>query len=138
MITLRAKDVMDKRVVLVERTEPVSKALRMMLDSGIWSVVVTDGGRPTAVLTERDFVRMCLVRGCEGALSIPAGDVATSPLVTCEPDDAVGRVWRLMVEHNVRRVYVVDNGAIVGRVTQTGLFHKLLETFIALSQMMSP
>ncbi|HEU16703.1 MAG TPA: CBS domain-containing protein [Nitrososphaeria archaeon] len=137
-ITLRAKDVMDKRVVLVDRSEPVSSALRRMLDSGIWSVVVTDEGRPTAVLTERDFVRMCLIRGCEGALSVPAGDIATSPLVTCGPDDPVGYVWKLMVERSVRRVYVVDDGAIVGRVTQTGLFQKLLETFIALSQLVSP
>ncbi|MGC8969053.1 MAG: cyclic nucleotide-binding/CBS domain-containing protein [Conexivisphaera sp.] len=138
VISLRARDVMDKRVIVVERSEPVSSALRKMLEAGIWSVVVAEAGRPVGVLTERDFVRMCLVRGCEGALSVPAGDVATSPLVTCGPEDPIGQVWRLMVERSVRRVYVVDGGEIIGRITQTGLFQKLLEAFITLSQLVSP
>ncbi|MFP3283416.1 MAG: CBS domain-containing protein [Nitrososphaeria archaeon] len=137
-VSLRAKDLMDTRVMVIERSEPVGSALRSMLDSGVWSVVVAEGGRPVGVLTERDFVRMCLVRGCDGALSVRAGDVATSPLVTCGPEDSVGEIWRLMVENNVRRVYVVSGGNIVGRITQTGLFRKLLEAFIALSQLVSP
>ncbi len=138
VISLRAKDVMDTRVIVVDASEPVGKALREMLGAGVWSVVVSDKGSPVGVLTERDFVRMCLARGCEGALSVPAGEVATSPLVTCGPEDPVGHVWRLMVEHSVRRVYVVDEGRIVGRITQTGLFQKLLEAFITLSQLMAP
>ncbi|MFP3401348.1 MAG: 3-dehydroquinate synthase II [Nitrososphaeria archaeon] len=64
----------------------------------------------------------------EGAPSIQVGEVATSP---------VGTAWKPMAEHNVRRVYVVEGGAIVGRVTQTGLFQKLLEAFLTLPQLVS-
>jgi len=40
-----------------------------------------------------------------------------------------------MVEKKIRRVYVVEEGKIIGRVTQTGLFQKMLEAFMAMMEL---
>gem|GEM_PF-1917744 len=115
-------------VRVVDRSEPVGSALRRMLNSGVWSVVVSEGGKPVGVLTGRDFVRTRLLRGCDGAPPIPVGEVATSP---------VGTAWKLMAEHNVRRVYVVECRLILRFRSNTELFQKLIGAFLTLPQLVS-
>jgi predicted transcriptional regulator len=44
-----------------------------------------------------------------------------------------GEALQTMIEKNVRRLYVVEGGKIIGRVTQTGLSRNLLDVMIALA-----
>jgi CBS domain-containing protein len=62
-------------------------------------------------------------------------DIMSCPLITIGPDASFGEAWRLMVEKNIRRVYVVEEGKIIGRVTRTGLFQKLLDAVLALASL---
>jgi predicted transcriptional regulator len=39
----------------------------------------------------------------------------------------------LMADKNVRRIYVVEKGKIIGRLTQTGVFAQMLNIMMALS-----
>ena len=131
---LKARDVMDTKVVYVDKGISMGEVMKRMVENGVWSVVVTDKGLPTGVVTDRDFIRRCLVKGCINPLATPAGDIMSSPLITCSPEEPAGNVWKIMVEKQIRRVYVVEEGEIIGRVTQTGLFQKMLEAFLALAQ----
>lgn len=134
--TLRARDVMDRDVVFVEKGTPVIEAIRRMVENGVWSVVVIDKGLPVGVLTERDFIRRCLLRrSYSNPMQVPVEEIMSSPLITVGPEEPVGNVWRLMVEKKIRRVYVVEEGKIIGRVTQTGLFQKMLEAFMAMMEL---
>ena len=60
-------------------------------------------------------------------------EIMSSPLITIAPDATLGEAWSLMTEKEVRRLYVIEGGKIIGRVTQTGLFNKMLELVLALS-----
>jgi len=131
-ITIRVKDVMDENVFTVEADEPVRRALETMLDKGVWSVIVSDKGLPVGVITERDVIRRCIMKG-KDIDKTKCRDIMSSPLITIEPDKPLSHVWTLMTEAGVRRIYVVQEGKIIGRVTQTELFNKLLELVLALS-----
>ena len=60
-------------------------------------------------------------------------EMMSSPLITIDPDAAVGDAMKLMVEKNIRRLFVVEKGKIAGRVTQTGLFERMLAVMTDLS-----
>ncbi len=126
------RDVMDTDVYTVEADEPVKKALDTMLEKGVWSVVITDKGLPVGVITDRDILRRCIGKGLD-LEKTTCREIMSSPLITISPDATLGEAWSLLSETKVRRAYVIEKGKIIGRVTQTGLFNKLLELVLALS-----
>jgi CBS domain-containing protein len=46
------------------------------------------------------------------------GEIATTQLVTVEPDAPIGKVTELMAQHRIRRVPVVERGELIGMVSQ--------------------
>jgi predicted transcriptional regulator len=62
-------------------------------------------------------------------------EIMTSPLITISPDAHIGEVMEKMVEKGIRRVYLVENGKVTGRITQTMLFEDSLNVMESLSSM---
>ena len=133
-VTVRVRDVMDEDVVFLEANETVMKAVQTMLEHGVWSLVITREGLPVGVVTERDIIRRCISKGHDPE-RLKVGDIMSSPLITIEPDAPIGEAMRLMTLKNIRRLYVVEGGKIIGRITQTGAFRYLLDVLMALSQL---
>lgn len=131
-ITVRVKDVMDKNVVMVDANDSVIDALKKMLQAGVWSVVVEKNGLPEGVITERDILRRCVVKGLN-LEKVRCEEIMSAPLLTIDPDASLGEAMRIMTEKKVRRLYIVEGGKIIGRVTQTGLFENILNIMMALS-----
>jgi CBS domain-containing protein len=87
-------------------------------DVGFVPVVESrDTRRPIGVVTDRDLVLRLIA--CERAPRLAiAGELMSQSIVTCRPDDDVAEVERLMKEHQLRRLLVVDeHGSLVGVVT---------------------
>lgn len=131
-ITIKVKDVMDKNIFFVDVDDPVKKALETMIKNDVWSVVVSDKELPVGVITERDIIRRCIIPG-KSLDTCKCREIMSSPLITIDPDKPLSHAWMMMTEAKVRRIYVIDKGKIIGRITQTGLFNKLLELVLALS-----
>jgi len=55
---LTAKDVMQYGVVSVEKTDPVHRAVSLLLDKGISGLPVTDCGKLVGMISERDLLRL--------------------------------------------------------------------------------
>lgn len=133
-IALKVKDVMDKKVYSVEHGLPVLDAVKMMVKNDVWSLLVNHRGLPEGVVTERDVLRRCLGKGLSLAKT-PVGSIASSPLVTIGPDASVREAMDLMTSKGIRRLFIVDDGKIVGRVTQTQLFRSTLDVMETLSSL---
>ena len=127
------RDVMEKDVLSVEENTSAFDVLKKMVDRKVWSVLVTRKGLPIGVMTERDFIRRCIMSGLDSKTT-PVGKLMSSPLITIEPGAPIGQALALMIDKQVRRLYVVQNGKIVGRVTQTGLLDNTINMFRALSE----
>ncbi|MEM1975478.1 MAG: CBS domain-containing protein, partial [Candidatus Caldarchaeum sp.] len=56
---------------------------------------------------------------------------------TISPDASLGEAMAKLVEKNIRRLFVIENGKIIGRVTQTELFENTLNVMMALSALKS-
>ena len=126
---------MEKDVVFVEASESVATAVKTMLDRNVWSLVVTKGGLPVGFVSERDIIRRCFTKGFDPEHS-RLESVMSSPLVTAEPETPLIQIIRLMAEKNIRRVYIVEKGQIIGRITQTGAFSELINLIMTMSRIL--
>lgn len=133
-VALKVRDVMEGNVVVIDGKQPASEALKAMLKNQVWSVIVSVNGIPSGVVTDRDILRRVVAEGRDPK-KVQLKDIMSCPLITISPDALFGEAWRLMTDKEIRRLYVVEEGKIIGRVTQTGLFNKLLEVTMALSSL---
>ena len=131
-IAITVRDLMDKDVVSIDVSENVSEGVALMVRSKVWSLLVMAGGRPQGVVTERDVLRRCINKGL-APREVKVGAIMSSPLVTIGPDATVREAMGLMVEKDVRRLYVVVGGEVVGRLTQTRLFQSNFDLMLSLS-----
>ena len=131
-ITIRVRDVMDTDVYLINVKRKVSEAINLMLEKGVWSLIVERNGLPVGVVTERDIIRRCISKGRD-VKTVTVEEVMSSPLITIGPNEPIGEAMKLMTDRKIRRVYVVEEGKIIGRITQTKTFEYMLNIMITLA-----
>jgi len=108
-------EVMTDKVVTVERDATMQGVAELMRDRGVGSVVIVDGERVCAVITDRD---VAIAVGANGVQPDDAVDThASRPVVCGEAGMDLEEAAALMVQHRVRRLPVVDDGALVGIAT---------------------
>jgi CBS domain-containing protein len=133
-IALKVKDVMDRKVHSIDAEKSVDEAVKMMLQNKVWSLVVERRGLPQGLVTERDVFRRCLAEGVSLSKT-SVGSIASFPLITVGPDAPIREAMDLMAAKDIRRLFVVDKGKIIGRVTQTELFQSSLSVMEFLSSL---
>lgn len=109
------RDVMTADPVTLAGTTTLSDAARRMRDDAIGDVLVGDGDSLRGLVTDRDIVVRAVAEGRDITTATLA-DVCSADLVTLAPSDAVEDAVRLMSEHAVRRMPVVENGRAIGIV----------------------
>ncbi|MBF5030198.1 MULTISPECIES: CBS domain-containing protein [unclassified Micromonospora] len=104
----RVSDVMTRQVVYLPAETPLDEAARVMKESDIGDVVVTDGATLAGMLTDRDIVvRAVAERADPGTTTI--GSIITREVVMIEQHCTANEAAALMRERNIRRVLVCDN-----------------------------
>jgi CBS domain-containing protein len=91
-------------------------------------------GAPEGVITNREVIEMCFVKGLLPGKT-PVGDIASSPLITIGPDANMREAMDSMAANDIKRLFVVDQGKIIGRITQTELFQSTLSVMEILSSL---
>jgi CBS domain-containing protein len=109
-------DIMAKDLATLESGSNISDAARLMRDNDTGAIIVTDGGRLSGLLTDRDIAVRAVAEGLDPN-STTAGEICTSETITLEPSSSIGDAIRAMRDANIRRVPVVDNGNPVGIVS---------------------
>jgi CBS domain-containing protein len=112
-------EVMTTDVVTVTPDATVRDALRAMVEHDIGSVVVVDGGTAVGVFTERDVTRHLLTG--VALLDGRVGELMSTPPVTVAPSEQVVDVFEVMNGRRVRRLPVVEDGRLLGIVTEGDL-----------------
>lgn len=133
-ITVKVKEIMDKNVVTIDSSSSVSQAIEKMIQAKVWSLIVVRQDLPVGVVTDRDILRRCAAMG-HYPDKVKVEEIMSSPIITIEPDATAGEAMRTLTNKDVRRLYVVEGGKIIGRVTQTGLFRSMLDVMTTLASL---
>jgi CBS domain-containing protein len=109
------KEAMTTKPGSLPASATVADAARQMRELDIGDVLVEQEGRLAGIVTDRDIVVRAIAEGRDATSKL--GDIVSSEVVcitTAEsPDDAI----RVMREHALRRVPVVENDRPVGMVS---------------------
>ena len=114
------KEIMTSDVVTVDIKSDIPKLARKMLAYNVGSVIVTDKNQPVGIVTERDIVRKIVSKNLKPD-EISIKDLMTTPLITIPSTEDVTDIMHKMVKLEIRRLPVVENGKLVGIVTDTDL-----------------
>jgi CBS domain-containing protein len=113
---MRIREVMTAEVVTATPGCSVREVAELMRERNVGSVVLTDeAGSLAGFITDRDLALGVIADGREG--TDHALDHASSPVVTVGLGEDVEEAARLMVEHGIRRLPVVDGDRLTGIVT---------------------
>src|SRR5690348_7686913 len=104
----------------------LADAAKLMKQEDVGSVPVVDGERLIGMLTDRDIVVRGIADGSDPH-AVTAGDIASRDIVTIRPDDDLDEALRLMAQHQVRRLPVVDDGHLVGVLAQADVAQEAKE-----------
>jgi CBS domain-containing protein len=96
----------------------VVEVARIMRDEDIGLVPIVDGDRLVGTVTDRD-ITIRVVAEQKDPQSIQVREIASTDLVTIDPQQDLDEALRLMAQHKVRRLPVVEeDGRLVGIVAQ--------------------
>ncbi len=107
---------MSKQVFIIDINESSLKVAQEMKANSIGSIIVTDADNVVGIITERDLVIKVLAAEIDPA-AITSGEIMSSPIITIKPSASTIDAAKLMVKSNIRRLAVMDNGNIVGLIT---------------------
>ena len=105
-----------RRVLTIDGGEPVLEAVRQMVEANVGSLLVTEGGRVSGIVTERDYLRRVTLEGRTDR-DTPVREIVSSPLVVATPETSVDECMALMTDRRIRHVPVVEEGEVVGIVS---------------------
>ena len=112
------QDAMTTNPRSVETSTPVVEAAGLMKSEDVGSLPVVDGERLVGMVTDRDIVLRVVAEG-KDAKSTTVGEIASTDLVTVDPQQELDEALRLMAQHQVRRLPVVEeDGRLVGILAQ--------------------
>ena len=117
----------------------VLDAIHMMADKNIGALLVTKGDKLIGIISERDYTRKVILKG-RASKDTPVRDILSGHIIHVSPEHSVDECLRLMTEHRVRHLPVMEGQKIVGVVSigdlvnwiisaQSSTIHQL-ETYI--------
>jgi len=118
----------------------VFDAIQLMSDKNIGALLVTENNKLRGILSERDYTRKVALKG-KSSKQTPVKEILSEHVIHVTPSRTVEECMRLMTNHRVRHLPVLDGDRILGVVSigdlvnwiisaQTSTIHQL-ETYIS-------
>jgi CBS domain-containing protein len=105
-----------RQVFSIAPTAAVLDAIRMMAEHHVGALLVMQGDALSGIVSERDYARKVILMGRSSA-DTPVRDIMSAPVITVQPETAVEQCMKIMTEHRVRHLPVIDGGRVVGMVS---------------------
>src|SRR3989441_1653827 len=115
------RDVMTSNPCTIDAEKSVAYAAKMMLEEDVGLAPIVEGDKLIGMLTDRDIAMRVAAEGRDPD-QVKVRDVASKQLITIDPGQDLDEALRMMAEHQVRRLPVVEeDGRLVGVVAQADI-----------------
>jgi CBS domain-containing protein len=120
---MKVEAAMRSPPITISAESPASKAVDSMLANNIGSIIVVEGEKPVGIITEKDILNRLL-----GTQRDPnkttANEIMSSPLITIDREKSLLEALNVMESSEIRRLVVVDEGKIVGILSERRVLEK--------------
>ena len=104
------------RVIAIDGSTTVLDALKLMAEKNIGSVVITEEGVYSGLLTERDYARKVILQG-KSSLETQVREIMSTGLPRILPDNSIETCMHIMSESNIRYLPVFKNDQLSGIIS---------------------
>ncbi len=116
---------MSSPAVTVRADADFQSALALMQERRLRRLPVVDAaGAVTGMVAERDLL-VAAMRFLQSRVDV--ADIMQKDVVTVAPATPIQDAARLMLEHHIGGLPVVDDGRLVGVITETDIFRRFVE-----------
>ena len=112
---MNVSDVMTANPRTLSPNDTIQSAARIMKEEDAGVVPIVENGKLVGMVTDRDIVIRAVAEGSPG--SKPVREIASGNIVCTQPGMSVRDAAKLMGEHQIRRLPVVENERLVGIVS---------------------
>ena len=104
-------------IIVAASTNTVLEAVRLMAEDNVGSVIIRDGDDIRGIFTERDLLCRVVAHGKDPSQTL-LEEVMSSPVNACRLGDDIRQCARMLSETNTRHLAVIEEGALVGLISQ--------------------
>ena len=94
----------------------VFDAISEMARRDVGALIVSKGGNPVGIFTERHYARNVFLKG-RASPDTPVGEVMTSRIICVRPENTVEECMAVMTKERVRHLPVLSEERLVGIVS---------------------
>jgi diguanylate cyclase (GGDEF)-like protein len=105
------------KLLTVKEDATIAEAAKKMSDNQVGCLVVFNmRGKFVGMLTERDMLAKVLATSLSPD-SVLVKDIMTAKAISCSMETPIGKAERLMAEHKIRHIPILENGVPVGMIS---------------------
>ena len=105
----------------------VYDAIQTMADRNVGALLVMDGERLVGIVSERDYTRKIALKGKQSKQT-PVSEIMFTPVISATEESSVEECMRLMTEHRIRHLPILEMGKVVGVVSIGDLINWIIKT----------
>ena len=105
----------------------VFDAIKLMAEKNIGALLVLKQNRLAGIISERDYTRKVVLLGRSSKDTL-VNQILSGEVVQVTPEHTVDQCLRLMTEHRVRHLPVLDGNSIVGIISIGDLVNHVINT----------
>jgi CBS domain-containing protein len=117
---IRVREIMTRRPITITPESSIAVAAKLMRKNHVGGLIVIDKGRLAGVITEGDILGRAFIKN-KSPTRTKVGQIMTRDVTTVHPDVDLYNVTQLMNSKGMRRLPVVEDGQVVGYVTEKDL-----------------
>jgi CBS domain-containing protein len=110
---MKVRELMTGDPSSVESNATLGQVATLMKQEDCGSIPVVEGARLVGIVTDRDIVIRAVAAG-KDPKTLRVSEVMSANPVTVGPDDDIKQAEKVMADRQIRRLPVVDKGALVG------------------------
>ncbi|MBZ5748976.1 CBS domain-containing protein [Metabacillus rhizolycopersici] len=108
------RDCMTTNIATVSPNQTVKEAAAIMNQQNVGSIPVVDSGQLKGIITDRDITTRTTAEGRDG--NTPISQVMSTNLVSGHTSMSASEAAKVMAQHQIRRLPIVENNQLVGIV----------------------
>src|SRR5437879_11119949 len=94
-------------------------AIQMMAEKNVGALLVVDRDRLIGIISERDYTRKVAIKG-KSSRQTKVREILSEQVIRVSSSHSIEDCMRLMTEHRIRHLPVVNGNEIVGIISKIG------------------
>jgi len=109
----------------VTPTDSVYQAIATMADKQVGALLVLFEDKIVGIVSERDYARKVILKG-RSSKDTPVAEIMSSPVIVVTPDHSVAECMKIISDHHIRHLPVLERERLVGIVSIGDLVNAIL------------